>query len=237
MLEGLNAATEISESGKPIPEELLARLRQQKFYSEDQPRVPMGESGGGEFTKGEAGIPVNASEREFHETVNGQLRSLPPEHIAGIASVRVINFIPGDHASAIELKRAGFTNVATAGIYEPKDHTIIVRHDMLDEDVLIHEVGHHVQETLLTKEEKSEWASLKGTAKISAYARKDANEHFAEAYRCYFGSERLGTVISDWTDRETLRQLEPKAFAFMERLKARATPAPLPSPTGKMVKR
>ena len=90
--------------------------------------------------------------------------------------------------------------------------------------VLAHEIGHHVHIAKLTNEAAEQWAALSrdgDAALISAYARMNRGEHFAEAYRAYArGGEH----------RRKLKNLEPASYKFMQRLfRPSGTPDIMPS--------
>ena len=77
---------------------------------------------------------------------------------------------------------------------------------------VLHEIGHHVHTGRLTREAADEWGALsqKGSvARISAYARTNQGEHFAEAYRAY---ARGGH------SRAKLKALEPDSYKYMGRV-------------------
>ncbi len=78
--------------------------------------------------------------------------------------------------------------------------------------VILHEIGHHVHTRKLTDAAAVEWErySHNGfSARVSAYARTNRGEHFAEAYREY-------TRGGD--HRAKLKVLEPGAYKFMQRV-------------------
>ena len=78
--------------------------------------------------------------------------------------------------------------------------------------VVLHEIGHHVHLAKLTDEACDEWEKIsrKGlTARVSAYARENQGEHFAEVYREYTRGASY---------RAKLKVLEPAAYKFMAKI-------------------
>lgn len=106
---------------------------------------------------------------------------------------------------------------AALGLYTPGLNRIDISAGVDDERVIggntvLHEIGHHVHLAKLTNQAATEWGDISKrgtTAKISAYAKTNQAEHFAEAYRAYSSGGR---------DRENLKNLEPQSYKFMERL-------------------
>lgn len=96
---------------------------------------------------------------------------------------------------------------------------------------LSHEIGHHALLNKITDAAAAEWLTLSQggkKARLTKYARQDANEHFAEAFAAYSNVGAKGGGWKGETERARLRKLEPKAFAFMERLwKDKATWRPM----------
>lgn len=85
--------------------------------------------------------------------------------------------------------------------------------------VVLHEVGHYVHLGKLSKKAANEWNRISdngNNAKISSYARTNTTEHFAEAYRAF--AENSTSLRSSAGSRQVLLTLEPKAYAFMERV-------------------
>lgn len=88
---------------------------------------------------------------------------------------------------------------------------------------VLHEMGHHVHMAKLTDAAAKQWAEISNNgqnARISAYARTNRGEHFAEAYREY---SRRGT------HRARLKNLEPDAYKFMQGLMRPESPSVLSS--------
>jgi len=78
-----------------------------------------------------------------------------------------------------------------------------------------HEMGHHAHLSKISDRAALEWARLSPdgySCAISAHGRTNRTEHFADAFAAYAnpGAGRL--------NRSDLKKLEPKTFAFMERL-------------------
>ena len=167
---------------------------------------------------------------------------MPPEHLDGLKSVKVGD--AGDNH--LTGNRAG-------GYYSTRDRFVMISQEMKHGSAwgLAHEIGHHVHLSRMTAKACDEWANISNSAKtagLSQYERNNTGEHFAEAYKAYFGGyEHLynaslqsagGPRIDRVTgksyvpetgkvdryevgmtyQRERLKAAEPKAFAFMERL-------------------
>jgi hypothetical protein len=148
---------------------------------------------------------------------------LPREHLDGLARISW-----GVHGQP--LPGAGPQAVA---VYDPPQRVIrlttgVDDQSVFDERVVLHELGHHVHLSKLTSEAAVEWAGLsqQGTqARLSAYARQNAGEHFAEAYRAY---ARGGP------HRARLKAQESKTYQFMRRL-MRKDDNPMLLPVGELV--
>src|SRR4030095_16172750 len=79
-------------------------------------------------------------------------------------------------------------------------------------ETVLHEIGHHVHLAKLNLDASDEWKKISGNgqdARITAYARTNRGEHFAEAYREY---QRGGT------HRKRFKTLEPRSYAFMQKI-------------------
>jgi hypothetical protein len=130
--------------------------------------------------------------------------ALPKEHLDGLRTVFVTERLDrpnwvGSHNSQESLIRIRPRETAGLGWYSIKG-------------TVDHEVGHHVHMTRMTDEAAAEWKQLSNdgrNARISAYARSNQSEHFAEAYRAY----HAGGV-----DSSKLKHYEPRAHEFMTRL-------------------
>jgi len=86
---------------------------------------------------------------------------------------------------------------------------------------LSHEIGHHALLSKISEAAAAEWLTLSQggkKARLSKYARQDANEHFAEAFAAYSNVGAKGGGWKGEIERARLRKLEPKAYAFMVRL-------------------
>jgi len=80
-----------------------------------------------------------------------------------------------------------------------------------------HEMGHHAHLSKLGAQAALEWERLSrggSLCRISSYGRTNTTEHFAEAFASYSRPGAGGGGVN----RKALKALEPKAFAFMERL-------------------
>jgi hypothetical protein len=96
--------------------------------------------------------------------------------------------------------------------------------------LLAHEIGHHVLLSRLTNKAAREWFDISlwhmpearkpmvpgANCRLSQYGGQNVSEHFAEAFAAFAQpdpSKAYGKF-----DRETLKRLEPRTYAFMERL-------------------
>jgi len=80
-----------------------------------------------------------------------------------------------------------------------------------------HEMGHHAHLSKLGAQAALEWERLSAggsLCRISDYGRTNTTEHFAEAFASYARPGAGGGGMN----RKALKALEPKAYAFMERL-------------------
>jgi hypothetical protein len=87
--------------------------------------------------------------------------------------------------------------------------------------LLSHEIGHHVHLSKLTPEAAEEWARISKNGQnceVSKYGRQNTTEHFAEAFSHYARPDEAMIGGYAIKSRAWLKDLEPKAFAFMERL-------------------
>lgn len=136
---------------------------------------------------------------------------LPLSHTDGLVE---INFNEG---SLIQNKYEGKITEAY-GVYNPVSKVITLSSNadnvaVYGGNTILHEIGHHVHLANMTNEAALEWSKISvnngAFARISAYARTNQGEHFAEAYRAYArgGSYRAG-----------LRNLEPNTYNFMRNL-------------------
>lgn len=142
--------------------------------------------------------------------VRMELKELPAHHLDGL--------------SKVQFKESEWIRCQTArgildasGTYQPETRVITISSNkdnvhVYGGNTVAHEVGHHVHFCKLTDAAAKEWTeySEKGqAARISAYARTNQGEHFAEAYRAYF---RGGSA------RAALKNIEPRAYKFMASL-------------------
>lgn len=174
---------------------------QEKFYSESQTRDDHGRwtsDGGPEFRSFESTDDKKALE---------ELRAQTPEsHLDGIPHITIT-----DHVAGLKIPGRNFSSYL--GAYHWTGSIAAMRGAEGLHDVIRHEVGHNVHLNKMTPEAAAEWKRLSNDGKnahITAYARTNRGEHFAEAYMAYRSSEpRL---------RERLALREPAVHAFMDRL-------------------
>jgi hypothetical protein len=146
---------------------------------------------------------------------------LPREHLDGLKSIETKD------AGMIHL--AGHEGEKAGGFYNHYGRFIVIAEHTNGAARwgLAHEIGHHVHLSLLTRSAADEWANISNSgasARISGYAKENTGEHFAEAYKAYFGGRDRpgGNYDSGWRHtRDNLSRDEAKAYAFMQRL---ATP-------------
>lgn len=191
-----------------------ARMVLQK-YNPDQPRDPKGSPTGGQWTgKGsQMTIPypvIGDSPTAFlHEY---KLKELPEGHLDGLNRIDFVEnqFVLSRSAASGEI-------VEAYGVYDPRVQTITMSSNednvsVIGGGTVVHEVGHHVHLYKLNDAGAAEWARISkngSTASISAYARTNQGEHFAEVYRAYM----LGGG-----KRKSLKALEPQSYKFMRSL-------------------
>lgn len=195
-------------------------------YSPDQERVPAGSPDGGEFgSGGGAGSTAYSTPNiDRHPTdflVKMDLEKCPAQHMDGLKSI-------GFHSDTLIQSSSaahGGKIIEAFGVYIPSQQEIVISANaksatgsnfgqnfnvhVFGGKTVIHEVGHHVHLAKLTDEAAKQWSELsdKGqNARISAYARSNTGEHFAEAYRAY---------QSGGGSRAALKNLEPRAYKFM----------------------
>lgn len=193
-----------------------------------------GERGGS--APGEGGLPpIQNSPTSFLVKAELEDAHLPESHYSGLDR---IGFVQGTY---VQIPRQAGVSEAY-GTYNWQSHEIMLASNPQPLDpanasafggniavyggaTILHEVGHHVHLARLTDEAASEWAAISengGTATVSAYARTNQGEHFAEAYRAY---ARGGTY------RAALRNREPRAYQFMQSLMRPASPRIAPPGT------
>lgn len=121
---------------------------------------------------------------------------------------------PGEHRTGIEYISVEETEELKGGAiatYTTRNGRITLCLES-DKNDFMHEVGHHVHLARMTSVAARDWEGISqrgSTARVSAYARCGTTEHFAEAYASYAAGGNL---------RARLGRLEPKTFAFMERV-------------------
>lgn len=187
-------------------------------YDPNQPRDEIGrwtETGGGESpepTKPEIGESPTRFIAEM------ELAEIPDHHLDGL---RRIEF----HENAPIPNRR--TTGGAIGVYDPEARLIRLASNADNIAVyggrtLYHEVGHHVHLSRLTDEAAREWNAISDAgrnARVSAYARTNQGEHFAEAYREY---------LKGGSNRAMLKRLEPRSYKFMQSLMKRGSAKMLP---------
>ena len=144
-----------------------------------------------------------------------QLRDakLPPSHTANLVGI-------GFREGGLAFRKSTGEIIEAYGVYYTERRRIELSLNapggsnihVFGGGTVLHEIGHHVHLARLTDQAADEWAAYSENglqARISAYARTNRGEHFAEAYRAY---ARGGS------DRAKLKALEPKAYAFMRSL-------------------
>ena len=136
-----------------------------------------------------------------------KLKKLPAEHIDRLEKIEF------NEGGLIKTTRQNGESGNAYGTYEPAWNKITLAADqklLSTAGTVEHEVGHHVHLAKMDTATAQEWASISDNgrnAKISAYARTCAGEHFAEVYRSYYQS--IGR-------RKELQQWEPAAYDFMK---------------------
>jgi hypothetical protein len=143
--------------------------------------------------------------------VRYEIEDLPESHLDGLER---IDFVDNQF---IKSRAPGGEVVEAYGTYDPGFHVIKLASNadniaVFGGQTVIHEIGHHVHLARMTDEGAAEWARISRggqAAVISAYARTNQGEHFAEAYREYF---------RDANHRRKLKNLEPGSYKFMRNL-------------------
>jgi hypothetical protein len=144
--------------------------------------------------------------------VRYEIEDLPESHLDGLERIGFEDgrLIPSVSAATNEV-------VEAYGTYDPRARAIRLASNadniaVFGGATVIHEIGHHVHLARMTDEGVAEWARISRggqAASISAYARTNQGEHFAEAYREYF---------RDANHRRKLKNLEPASYKFMRNL-------------------
>lgn len=185
-----------------------------RAYSEDQQRMDDG-MWGDPGDMGGGGIPSIGGPAKMGADLRRQLKgsSIPAAHYGGLTGFSVAAMPPG-----LNTKDAYGLALYTPGL---KKITIEAKGQRFKEAIangsVIHEMGHHVQGSLLSPEAHAEWSAYSNNganAKISEYARTNEDEHFADSYRAYFHSKA--------GERAKLKSLEPKAYEYMRKVESGA---------------
>jgi hypothetical protein len=140
---------------------------------------------------------------------------------------QITDHIPADHMDllvGIDFQEHQYIHGMTTlgvidayGVYRTQSRVISLSSNkdniaVIGGGTVLHEVGHHVHLAKMTDAAALEWSKISehGThAMISAYARTNQGEHFAEAYRAYAKGGR---------DRAALKNLEPASYKFMAKV-------------------
>ena len=201
----------LAQWGYVISDKWAAALDEMIFAGKFNPHhEPAGSPIGGQFADAPGGdniIPylgdddteLNIFVREGPTDwlIKNQLKEVPRNHLNGLAGV---DFVEG--------QLIPYKDIGAYGTYDPEGKVIKLSSNadnvgVIGGGTVIHEVGHHVHMSKLTDEGATEWARISNngqSASISAYARTNRGEHFAEAYRAYTRGEGY---------RKKLKALEP----------------------------
>jgi len=207
------AFTEHADELAERPEAAAGGLRE--LYDPDQPRVPKGEGDkSGEWTSDAhavvQGVVIEKGPTAFLVKLELEGAKLPDSHLDGLGR---IGFVEGDYV------KSGLRDAY--GVYYPDTRRIVLASNaakgsgnihVFGGNTTLHEVGHHVHLAKMTDAAADEWTALSDNgqgSRISAYARTNRGEHFAEAYRAY---------TSGGDKRKKLKALEPRAYKFMQDL-------------------
>jgi hypothetical protein len=180
---------------------------------------PAGSPIGGQFAKapGGGGLQVGDSPIAFLVKIQIDDANLPETHTAGL---KRIDF---QEQRLIASHSISGKIVEAYGTYDPDGQKILLASNareglgtsnisVIGGGSVLHEIGHHVHMRRLMDKAANEWAGISQngqSARISAYARTNQGEHFAEAYRAYaLGKEK----------RDGLRSLEPQSYRFMQKV-------------------
>jgi hypothetical protein len=114
------------------------------------------------------------------------------------------------------------------GLYHSQYRTITLSSNAKNIEVIgggtvLHEMGHHVHIAKMTDEAAEQWNVISqggSRAMISAYARTNQGEHFAEAYRAY---------AQGGGKRAALKNLEPASYKFVQSVFRKNSPKLLPN--------
>lgn len=191
----------------------LATTLPEAFDESKHPRHGRGTKEGGKFReKDEGSVPVDDHARAGIVRKTIDEANLPAAHTDMLQGIHFhdVSKDPKDIPPAERLQPGA------VGLYSHWNQRIILavnpQYDLqvYGGKTVLHEIGHHVHITKMTRQAANAWAVLSDrgkAARISAYARTNAAEHFAEAYRAYASGS--GT-------RAKLKTLEPDVHAFME---------------------
>jgi hypothetical protein len=155
---------------------------------------------------------VSIDKSPIDHLVRYEIDRIPNHHLDGLAGISFAenSWIKANNAATGRITEA-------AGLYQPDTRKITLASNVdnihvIGGNVTSHEVGHHVHMAKMTDAAADEWRSISENgkhARISAYARTNSGEHFAEAYRAY---------SSEGNKRKALRSLEPASYKFMQSL-------------------
>lgn len=201
----------------------VRRSTADEWNEEDHPRVQSGERGG-EFTSGGGGggseggsssgggasLEIEPSPTDW--LIRQQISPLSESHVSGLKKIHF-----REHDFIRTMSAASGKVVEAYGVYDPasQEMTLSSNKDnigVIGGGTVLHEMGHHVHLARMTDAAAKEWEEISGNgehALISAYARSNRGEHFAEAYRAYSKGEH---------ERKRLKNLEPRAYKFMAAL-------------------
>lgn len=208
----------------------VVRLVAEKKFNPNQPRDPKGTPTGGQWTPeyrfgSDTQVPliIEPGNTSWLARMELEDAKLPASHTDGLDTVGFTE------NTLIGYRKSDGTIGEAYGIYSIERRRITLASNADNIHVyggatLLHEIGHHVHIAKLTNEAAEQWAALSrdgDAALISAYARMNRGEHFAEAYRAYArGGEH----------RRKLKNLEPASYKFMQRLfRPSGTPDIMPS--------
>jgi SPP1 gp7 family putative phage head morphogenesis protein len=178
--------------------------------------------------------PKVATEPRFRKGIDDDHKAKQAAALLYLAALRD-GGMPVSHVDGlkyVETKDAGFLHYPgqekerAGGFYNIQGRFIVIAEHMSTGARwgLAHEIGHHVHLSRLTNEAAKQWADISRSAttcRISDYGKHNTGEHFAEAYKAYFGGMDRpgGTRESGYMHtRERLSSLEPKAYSFMQML-------------------
>lgn len=129
---------------------------------------------------------------------------LPDGALAGLRSIEVVSDLGGS---------GDMVNAAWYTAWGKKKGALLVSGAARSNAVeALHEVGHHIHLARVNDKTADLWADLSRfgkNARVSAYARTNAGEHFAEAFQAYARGGK---------HRARLLKLEPEVHGFMEKL-------------------